>query len=234
MTSRTIKNFAAVAGIFLGGIASAQAAIITVSTSDGLVSPGRDNQGFWKSDSASTNLTNDNYFTHEGGRPSHRSYFSFDLSAVTGNVVGATLELRRYTTDSNATVELFDVSTSATDLAQRGIFDSSIHADLGSGTSYGSLAVGSGISTDILSFALNASAFTDINGALGGYFSIGATSTGGISFNHSGGPADGSPSFTQRLVLVTGPVTAVGEPESLALFGLSLAGLAWVRRRKAV
>ena len=48
------------------------------------------------------------------------------------------------------------------------IIDNSICADLGSGASYSSLAAGSGISTDIVSFALNSSAFTDINGALGG------------------------------------------------------------------
>ena len=196
----------AVAGIYLGGIVSARAAVISVSTSDGLVSPGRDNQGYWKSDSANTNLTNDNFFTNDELTSAHRSYFSFDLGAVTGNVIGATLELRRYETDLNATVELFDVSTSATDLAQRGIIDNSIHADLGSGVSYGSLAVGRGISTDILSFALNSSAFTDINGALGGYFSIGATSINGTSFINSGGEPDGSPSFTQRLILVTADV----------------------------
>ena len=230
MISRTIKNFAAVAVVFLGGIASAQAAIITVSTSDGIVSPGRDNQGFWLVDSANANLTNDNYFTREAGSFFRRSYFSFDLSAVTGNVIGATLELRRYTTDSGATLELFDVSTSATDLAQRGIIDNAIHADLGSGASYGSLAAGSGISTDILSFALNSSAFTDINGALGGYLSIGATSTGGTSFKHSG--SGGRSSFTQKLVLVTAEATAIAEPASLAILSIGLAGLGCVRRRK--
>ncbi|MDE0796628.1 MAG: hypothetical protein OSB76_13535 [Alphaproteobacteria bacterium] len=117
MISRTIKNFAAVAVVFLGSIASAQAAIISVSTSDGIVSPGRDNQGFWLEGAANSNLTNDNYFTREVF--THRSYFSFDLSSVTGTVIGATLELRRHTTASGATFELFDVNTSATDLAQR-------------------------------------------------------------------------------------------------------------------
>jgi hypothetical protein len=111
------------------------------------------------------------------------------------------------------------------------IIDNSICADLGSGTSYGSLAAGSGISTDIVSFALNSSAFTDINGALGGYFSLGATSTGGTSFNRSG--SGGSPSFIQKIVLVTGEATVIAEPASLAIFSIGLEGLGCVRRRKA-
>ena len=117
MISRTIKNCAAVAVVFLGSIASAQAAIISVSTSDGIVSPGRDNQGFWLEGAANSNLTNDNYFTREVF--THRPYFSFDSSSVTGTLIGTTLELRRHTTASGATFELFDVNTSATDLAQR-------------------------------------------------------------------------------------------------------------------
>jgi opacity protein-like surface antigen len=114
MISRTIKNFAAVAVVFLGSIASAQAAIINVSTSDGIVSPDRDNQGFWLEGAANSNHTNDNYFTREVF--THRSYFSFALSSVTGTVIGASLW---QTTASGAALELYDVNTSATDLAQR-------------------------------------------------------------------------------------------------------------------
>lgn len=235
MYSRTIKNFVAAACILLGGIASAQAAIITVSTSDGLVSPGRDNQGFWLVDEANANLTNDNYFTREAGSFMHRSYFSFDLSSVTGNVTGAILELRRYSTDSNATLEFFDVSTSATDLAQRGIIDNSIHADLGSGVSYGSFAAGPGSPSDVMSFSLNPSAFADIDSAFGGYFSIGVTSTGGTSFSASGDePGNGGPGYTQQLVLVTEETTAIGEPGTLAILGLGLVGLRLARRKRMI
>ena len=48
----------------------------------------------------------------------------------------------------------------------------------------------------------------------------------------SNGPLDGSPSFTQRPVLVTAETTAVVKPGTLAILGLGLVGLgiAWRKR----
>ena len=129
------KLIGACVGLAMMGMAGTASAVpITVSTSDNQISPGVDNQGWWGT-GVNTNPTNDNYISFE---PTHRSYFSFDLGGITGTVISAVLEVRRYSTNEGATLQLFDVSTSATALAQRQILDSAIFNDLGSGTSYGS------------------------------------------------------------------------------------------------
>jgi hypothetical protein len=157
------------------------------------------------------------------------------LSGVTGTVLGATLELRRYGTTQGAILELFDVNTSAVDLAQRNTVDNAIFADLGTGTSYGSFVAGAGSSSDVMSFSLNAAAFADINGAIGGYFSIGGTSVNGAHFSGSGSePGNGGLGFTQQLVLITEEQTAqIPEPGALVILGFGLAGLGVARRKRA-
>ena len=210
----------------------ANAALISISTSDGLVSAGRDNQGWWGRTNLNGNSTNDNYISREGF---YRSYFSFDLSSISGVITSAVLEVRRYDTDSGATLTLFDVSTDAASLAQRGVLNSAIYEDLGTGASYGSFAAGQGSTFDLMSFGLNNQGITDINNAIGGYFSIGASASGGTFFGSSGSePGNSGSNFIQRLVLNVEPaqVPKVSEPSALALLGLGLAGIA-LRRRKA-
>lgn len=218
---------------------SASASTITIGTDEGLVRPGMDNQGFWEDNSPNNNPTNDNYFTgtsFEIAHPddvevSHRSYFTFDLSGLVGQVITSlTLNLRRY--DQTGTVELgfWDVSTSAADLAQRNVYNPAIWEDLGTGTSYGSSGpIADGASTDVLSFSLNADAVADANAAIGGYFSIGASVNGpGVIFASSGGePGNGGPGYTQDLVLET----VVPLPAAGWLLPVALGGLFAVRRK---
>jgi hypothetical protein len=230
-----ISSATAIAMFF---VSQSLAATVIISTSDSPVSAGRDNQGFWRDAAANANPTNDNYIAgFIVGLGDFRSYFSFDLSGVTGTVVSATLQLRRYDTDPGATLNLFDVNTSASALAQRQVIDNAIYGDLGSGVSYGSFTAGSGNSLDVMSFALNAAARGDINAALGAFFSIGATSTGGVHFSHSNDePGNSSSNFTQQLVLETEPsLTATPLPAALPLFatGLGVMGLlGWRRKRQ--
>ena len=68
-----------------------------------------------------------------------RSYFVFDLASVTSAVTGARLRLlnkRYYSTETSETIQLFDVTTPATDLVG-GFLQPQIFEDLGTGVSYG-------------------------------------------------------------------------------------------------
>jgi hypothetical protein len=205
-----------------------------ISTSDNQLQAGVDNQGWVDPLVGNNNPVNDNYFTGNG----HRSYFIFDLSSIVDTIISATLEVRRYETSSPGTIEFFDVSTPAASLvATRGASpQAAIAADLSSGTSYGSFAIGFGSSTDILSFALSATVLADLNAATG-YFAIGghATSGGPFFLNSFAEPGNsaGTQNSIQRLVLVTAAPQVVPEPTSLLLLGTGASVLlAKTRQRK--
>lgn len=230
------KYWLAAALILMSGFIVSQslAATFIISTSDSPITPGMDNQGWWGT--TPNTPSNDNYATGNETDLSNfvktRSYFSFDLAGVFGTVTSATLEVRRYVTDAGAILSLYDVSTSASALAQRGPANAAIYADLGSGVSYGSFTAGAGNTFDIMSFALNASALTDINAALGLYFSIGGSASGGLFFGGSNSePGNGGPGYTQQLVLTTA-AAVVPVPGAVPLFATGLAGLVWLARRK--
>lgn len=232
-----MKKLVLAATAVLSLAAAAEAATYTIGTDQGLVSAGRDNQGWWRADASNSNGSNDNYITGEYSSNEFRSYFTFDLSSIAGETVtGATIELRRYNQSGTPTLEFFDVSTTAQDLAQRNTVSAAIFDDLGTGSSYGTFTPASGNSTDVLSFVLNSAALSDITASLGGYFSVGATASGGLMFAASGGePGNNGSGFTQQLVLATSPVAATAPvplPAPVALLAGGVACMAVVRRRK--
>lgn len=226
------------AAFFAATLASVvQAAPIVIGTDQGLVSPGRDNQGWWSDTNANTNPTNDNYIirTNVGaGIYDTRSYFTFDLSGLApATVTSAVLRLRRYDQVGSPTITFYDVSTSATDLARRNILDVSVFDDLGTGTSYGAFTPAAGDSFDVLEFSLNASALGDISAAIGGYFSIGGAVDVGALFSSSGAePGNGGPGYTQELVIDTS-AAVVPLPAPALLLITGFAGLAAVRRKRS-
>ena len=111
-----------------------------------------------------------------------RSYYVFDLSSLSGNVVAATLQLGVVAWDSPDTTESFfvvDVTTPIDHLIELtgGLvpYDPDVYADLGGGvpyvnTQYGisSSQVGSSVA-----IPLNADALAAINAAAGGDFAVG-------------------------------------------------------------
>jgi len=208
--------------------APAAAEILIFNTSDNQFDVGVDNQGWW-CDKHPNYDENDNYATgiHPLEDASFHNFFSFDLSSLTSPVISAKLELTRYTYASywdSEVLGLFDVSTDAVTLNNNRVINLTIFNDLGTGVSYGEFEVYSeGLSTDVLSFELNAAALTDINAAMGGWFSIGGALLSPLSpgtlflSSHDGG--------VQRLVL-----EVISEPTTLILFAL---GLVVLRKRRA-
>jgi len=205
-----------------------RAEILIFDTSDSQFDAGVDNQGWW-SDTLSNYDENDNYAIGiDPFSDSSHNFFSFDLSLLYLPVTSARLELTRFNYLSSAeseTLGLFDVLTDAVTLNNNVGTSESIYDDLGSGISYGEFEILSdGLSTDVLSFELNAAAISDINAARGGWFSIGGallspSSPAGIF----GSSQDGG---EQRLVLEVIP-----EPGTLFLFGI---GVLLVRRRSRI
>lgn len=207
------RNFVVcVSSLALPGIVSAEA--ITTEAS----SARRQNALFKQND----------YFTGSNAQGTWRSGYYFDLTSVSGTVIGATLELQAYDYSSSApseTIEFFDSfwnpATSTADAPSFG--------DLGSGTSYGAFAIAAGSApTDLLSFPLNAAAIVDINSSLGSIFRIGGalTSLNGTAVSGVEGVfLNSSESGVQRLVLTT----SVPEPAAVAMVGLAV--LPPLRRR---
>ncbi len=220
---------------------SVSAAVVTISTSDNPIDPGFDNQGWVKPFQEACGCGGDNYAT--GYNDFFRSYYIFDLSSIDETVLSATLELRRYNSSEGAVIEFYDVSTSPENLIRSrtttllGTTYGEVHADLGSGTNYGSSVIGPGDTFDILSFELNAAAISDIDSATG-YFAIGAriatesVATLGLhAFAYSNdetGGSFGSTNYTQQLVLTTVPI-----PTTAWLLSSALGLLGWMRRKAA-
>jgi hypothetical protein len=168
---------AAIVGFGLGTLNVAQAATVSLSSS---------NQGWWAAEDGlngpNTN-NNTNYLTGNIRGTDLRNFFTFDLGAIT-KVSSATLQLQRFEGSENGTksLDFFDVSTPVNVLSQKvNSPNNTIYSDLGSGKNYGTFKVSSsGSSDEILSFALNSKAITDINTRSGQFFSIGGALLGDL------------------------------------------------------
>lgn len=210
---------------------SASAALVTLSTSDSPFNSGINNQGWW-SDSIAQDPGNDNYLSGFSNQVTHRGFFTFDLTNISGVVNSATISIRLGGQDSQDLIEtigLFDVSTSASLLNTKGQVDITIFNDLGTGTLYGStdITIGSPMST-ILQITLNQSALTDINAQLGGFFSIGSSLTTLDQAQFGEFVFGGTQEFANALTLDVAPVPI---PSAVWLFGSGLLGLVGLSRR---
>jgi len=131
------------------------------------------NRGWWKNDGAHTSGNNN---TLTGQTTSqYNSYFSFDLSGLTGTVLTAELHLEiedHDSVDGQETVSVWDVSTPAATLEATGN-STTIFNDLMSGNQYGTFTVLQSEVGSIKVIPLNSQALTDINAALGTDVSVG-------------------------------------------------------------
>lgn len=220
----------------------ANAAVLTFDTSQSQFLATSDNQGYITPLYGDVSL-NDNYVVGWLGSLEYRNYFTFDLSTLVDEVIGAKLEVARhdYRGDASETLGLFSVETDAATLNNNLAPFATLFADLGSGTSYGTFEVESYATSrsELLSFSLNSAAVADISAAAGGFFSIGGAlqSIAGVTGNQEGlfFGSGGTSSFNgiQRLVIQTkdAPVF-VPEPGGAALLMVGLLGIAFRRRRQ--
>ena len=190
-------------GIIMDGIVCAD--VITVNVAD---------SGYYNN--GSHNATDRNYFVGGSGYE-YNNFFVFDLSGIE-NATSATFQLYTFGVYSPGTYTLYDVGTPISSLTAGGTGLTDTYNDLGSGLSYGSVAVNGGNS--LIQITLNSNAISSINSA-GGLWAIGGSyDSSGTGAFHTSGSHSGN-----KLIVETIP-----EPSTLAFLGIFGGGL-WVVRR---
>jgi len=211
-------------------MAGAHANTITFTTAQSEFTPDTLNQGWWAAGVANS-TTNDNHITGTYSNREYRSFYTFDLTNITGTVKSASLLIQAGNiTGNNIKLNLWDVTTAANIVNNNAAANAAVFADLGSGNSYGSYTLAAANSKNkYLTLDLNTQAFNDI-GTANGFFTIGATAFSAQS-NYIFGATSGD---VTRLIVefADAPVNKVPEPASLGLLLAGIGGLVAARRRK--
>ena len=158
-----------------------QSGPLVFRTSDSQFDAGANNQGWWSLVTPNFDF-NDNYVTGtatSSGGVETRNFFTFDLRSLDlsgSTIVSALLQVDRggRGDDPTETLTLFEVSTDAATLNNNTGTSAAIFDDLGAGAVYGTYIVRfDGPQFGRATFRLNQTAIAAINGAAGGFFSIG-------------------------------------------------------------
>lgn len=166
-----------------------------------------------------------------------RNYLAFDLSGVSGNIIGATLRLQNpvesWTTPPTYTIYDVTAPSNVVKSSQLVLNDPvgvGVFNDLGSGTSFGSILVDGSFSGGIAEISINSAGIAALNAAKGGDFVFGGSLSASFDeqfvfgFTHDG-------VFVRELVLQT---ASVPEPSSaLLMIGASIAALRLRKHKKA-
>jgi hypothetical protein len=178
------------------------------STRDRQFRPHTSNQGWW-SNTHRAEDSNDNYLVGRCcGGGEYRNFFTFHLGELAGDVVSATLVVRKYNGrgDPYERFRLVEVSTAARKLNDNRGRNLEVFRDLGRGERYGTFRVSTKDEAnrdDVFSLDLNDQAERSIERAAGGFFSVGGRLVslrhGGFLFADSGGRG------RQELIVTTRP-----------------------------
>lgn len=177
---------------------------------------------------------NTNYIAGRDAGIQYHDFFVFDLSAVSGTVTSATLELFTADISSNGVYKNFDVTTSIASLVA-GTGGTAAFTDLNDGSAFGAIFVTTAQSNTVISITLNAAAIAAIQGSLGGMFAIGGNYLGDgpfadYTFGFSG-DFDGDVDVRNRLIL-DGVSTSVPDGGlTISLLGGALMALGALRRK---
>ncbi len=198
--------------------------------------------GWYRSDGVHT-PQNQNYQTGIFDSTERRSFFVFDLSAVSGTVAAATLRLYNplvsptlpgyVSPDPTETLEIYDVTTSAASVtgSTAGVAG---FTDLGSGTLYGTKTVSAADNGTVVEVALNGAAVAALDSSSGLFLFGGVLSTlSGTANQYVFGFSTTSfaGNDVRQLVLEVRDITPVPEPATTGLTALGalalIARLAW-------
>jgi hypothetical protein len=173
-----------------------------------------------------------------GGAREYRGYFGFDLTSLSGaTVYGATLAILEPSSPGNGYSGPVGGLT-LTIGGYSGVFNqlssgsSTVFNQLGSGPVFGSVLTTAADNGTQVQISLNAAGISAITAAEGGKIAFGGYLTGtGAGGDNSifqwSGYAQGQAPAAITLTLDTVP-----EPASMALFGVGVAGIGWMRRRR--
>jgi hypothetical protein len=183
-------------------------------------------------DQAGLHPAGDNYIAGQSGNETYHDFFTFNLSGVSGTIVGATLVLYNPPggTNGSGIYTVYDVSTDAATLNTERIAGATapnnpnvnIFNDLGSGNAYGMLSYNTSDNGKTVTINLDSQFLSDINSRSSSLFSVGGFADTGpflYGFSGSGNAADG----LTRIDLVVAtplPSSAAGLVALAAVLGL--------------
>lgn len=163
------------------------------------------------------------------GISEYRSFLTFDLTGITGNIVSVQLDLQvdNYNETNGMNVSFYDFVLGNDAALGSSLVSIPVFQDLGSGNRYGQATINTPIG-QTFSVMLNQFAIDDVDAKRGSLFTIGIAADQLQGFGNANIRFDRDPSVRiNRLIIVT----AIPEPSSMGLLGAGFSILACYRRK---